>query len=337
LWRNYREVEPPKSSDIASTHAISIEDMPSRLMSTSDLRRAFHIRQECWEEDEAHKAEQAFYDRGGSILERQQASDIDVRTAWLREQGKWQASERAIWQGPLPPGFHVAVVDGRRIAISDIVDVGTFSRMLRETGYGDRRSSDLDPWELANENDQDNAPVGASWIDAQAFCSWKERQLGVSLRLPSAKELRAIRPAFSKHYEAMAFGDFPWEHFPPRPMVSDDASDGNGEVPSAVNWSEPRFIEPGPDVSEFPPNGGWGTTSRKRWIKDFPPLATWKNAIPWAEYKGLSFIDAWDAYEWCQDAGVINGRFWEGVIDATSWGAYKNLKVTFRVVMDIEV
>jgi hypothetical protein len=54
------------------------------------------------------------------------------------------------------------------------------------------------------------------------------------------------------------------------------------------------------------------------------------------QYGRLTFIDAWDAYEWCQEGGWISGRFWEGQIGASSWGAYKNAKVTFRVVLDLE-
>ena len=107
-------------------------------------------------------------------------------------------------------------------------------------------------------------------------------------------------------------------------------------MPSAVTWSEPRFLEPGPDQPEFPPPSGWGSKSRKRWIVDFPPRATWREDLPWAEHSGLRFIDAWDAYEWCQEVGWIHGRFWDGPIGLMSWGAYKNVKVTFRLVLELE-
>jgi hypothetical protein len=57
--------------------------------------------------------------------------------------------------------------------------------------------------------------------------------------------------------------------------------------------------------------------------------------LPIAAYDGLDFIDAWDAYEWCQEKGWISGRFWEGQIAPNCWGAYKNVKVTFRLVIDL--
>ena len=344
LWRSYRETEPPKPDDVADSHKLAITDLPSRLMSESDLLRAIHFRQEFWDEYEAHEAEQAFYDRGGSVMERQRTAFADVRRTWLIEQGIWPAPERANWAGPLPSGFHLVEIGGRKLAVSGLIDLASFRQMLVETGYGERQGERREPWSRANEGVADEAPVGASWVDAQAYCAWRERQLGVSLRLLTQKELCAIRPAYSKHYELMAFSDFPWENWPPRPLVEASEKAIRQDVPSAVNWSEPRFLGPSPDVAEFPHPSGVDVSGskavnggvRKIWIKDFPPSAPWKDQIPWAEHKGITFIDAWDAYEWCQETGHISGRFWEGDIGSTSWGAYKNIKVSFRVVMDIE-
>jgi hypothetical protein len=94
LWRAYREEEPPKPSDISSRSKLAIEDLPASLMSESDWQRAIHFRQEVWEERDAHEAEQAFYDRGGTAQERPLTSDADVRMARLREQGRLPAPER---------------------------------------------------------------------------------------------------------------------------------------------------------------------------------------------------------------------------------------------------
>jgi hypothetical protein len=168
--------------------------------------------------------------------------------------------------------------------------------------------------------------VGVTYPDALAFCAWKERTLGVAVRLFSIEEHRALRPFASDHYRRLANHDFPWESFPPR----------MGLQPSVV-WSEPRFLEPGPGILEFPDAGGFSTASRKRWIasENWPPKAVWSEPLPWAEYAGLRFIDAWDAYEWCAD-GRIAGRYWEGGIGLKSWGEYKNVKVGFRIVIETE-
>jgi len=336
LWRNYREEDPPQPSLVGRSNHLAVEDMPSRLMNESDLQRSLHFRQDVWEELEAHESEQAFYDRGGKIQARQLTSMADVRVAWLREQGKMPVPELLQWDGALPPGFSVAVVDGRKVAISDLIDVGSFRRMLIETGYADRRANNREPSERANEAAPDDTPIGASWVDAQAYCAWRERQLGVALRLPTRMELRTLRPAYSPHYNSLANHDFPWEVYPPRPLAGVEGQMAGCEVPSAIVWSEPRFLEPGPDVPEYPQPNGITSHSRQRWITDFPPRAAWKNPLPLAQYEGLTFIDAWDAYEWCQERGWISGRFWEGEIGADSWGAYKNSKVTFRVVLDLK-
>jgi hypothetical protein len=335
LWRSYRAEEPPKPSDLSRWTKLSVEDIPTSLMSESDLARAVHFRQEAWEEHEAHAAEQAFYDRGGTPQERRFTSEADVRVAWLREQGRVPKDARLPWDGELPSGFHKVVVDGRRLAVSELVTVGEFRRMLVETGYLDRRILDNHPWEPANDGVPDHQPVGGSWSDAQAFCAWKERQLGVAVRLLRRTELRTLRPFHSDHYGFLSQRDFPWENYPPRP-IAQPADAGNmprRDVPSAVSWSEPRFLEPRPDQPEFPPPTGWGGKSRKRWITDFPPRAAWRQPLPWSTYQKLRFIDAWDAYEWCHETGFVSGRFWEGPLGG--WGAYKNAKVTFRVVLDL--
>lgn len=309
--------------------------MPSSLLTASDRRRAIHLRQEAWEEKEAHEAEQAFYDRGGSILERQFKSDAEVLLAWLDEQEKLPALASARWDGGLPRGFSVVELDGRKLAVSEMIDVGSFRRMLGETGYGERRPQCDEQWERANERASDEMPVGASWFDAQAFCAWKEQDTGVKLRLPTRDELRLLRPAFSPHYEGLAAGDFPWENYPPRPISNTNGTENRRDVPSAVVWSEPRFLEPRHDLPEFPTDSGVATKSRKQWIKDFPPTATWKSSMHLVKHHGLGFIDAWDACEWCQEKGWVSGRFWEGPVGARSWGAYKNMKVTFRLVIDL--
>ncbi|MFZ5480600.1 MAG: hypothetical protein ACOZNI_27805 [Myxococcota bacterium] len=337
LWRAYREAEPPKPTDVSRSSDLAVEDLPMMLMGESDHRRSLHFRQEVWEEHEAHAAEQAFYDRGGTMLERRLAAESDVRLAWLRENGRLPAPERLFWTGVVPAGFRVVVVGGRRLAVSGLVSVGDFRRMLVETGYLERRAQRADSWERANDGVPSDDPVGATWADAQAYCAWIERQFGVAVRLPLKAELRAMRPFYSERYAKLAELDFPWENYPPRPIVEKDAGgeECRRALPSAVAWAEPRFHEPGPDLAEFPPPSGWSRQSRKRWIVDFPPAAGWTADLPWQEYAGLRFIDAWDAYEWCQESGWISGRFWEGSIGSTSWGAYKNVKVSFRLVLEL--
>lgn len=336
LWRGYREEEPPQPSHVGNSHHLAVEDLPSRLLGESELRRTVHFRQEVWEELEAHEAEQAFYDRGGSAMERRMTTDAEVRITWLQERGSMLVPERVRWDGEVPPGFRLVVADKRRIAVSELVDLATFRRMLSETGYAARRKNGNEPWDRANNGAEGDAPVGASWGDAQAFCAWMERQLGVALRLPTRAELRAMRPIFSEHYQSMANLDFPWENHPPRLRVGRDGARDGGAVPSAVDWSEARFLESSPELPDHPSSTGLSSTTRKRWIVDFPPSAAWKFPLPVAIHGGVKFIDAWDAYEWCQEWGWISGRYWEGQIGADSWGAYKNVKVTFRVVLDLE-
>ena len=336
LWRNYRETEPPRAMQSEDDSDLDVEDMPSCLRSQVAHQRAIYLRQDLWDEREKHDAEQAFYDRGGSIPERQMTDNTAVMTVWLRQQGKLPVPEFVSHDRDLPPGFSVVALGGRVVAVSEMISVGAFRSMLRDSGYDERQRERSEPWSRANEDVSNEMPVGASWFDAQAFCAWKEKELGVMLRLPTRDELRTLRPAFSPHYERLAMLDFPWEHYPPRPILDATRVMQEHEVPSAVAWSEPRFLGHGKDVPEFPEDSGLSLTSRKLWITDFPPRAPWKSSIPIAQYYGLTFIDAWDTCEWCQEKGWVSGRFWEGAVGASSWGGYKNMKTTFRLVMDIK-
>lgn len=334
IWMGYCEKEPPEANVYGQSQGLAVEDLAISLMSQSDSRRTVHFRQGIWREKEAHEAEKAFYKRGNSIVQRQLTSDADVLLAWAQEQGLVSSPIRAQLSNTPPEGFKAVTLGGRRLAVSEMVTVDSFERMLVESGYGQRRQPSSEVLERANGKAAGSDPVGASWADAQAYCAWLERQLCVAVRLLTREELRALRPAYSDHYERLAKLDFPWEYYPPRPLHS-ELKEETVQVPSAVFWSESRFCSDAQPPQRYS-NDEVGSKIQKRWIEDFPPHASWIFPLPLQRYQDLKFIDAWDAYEWCQEKGWVNGRFWEGAIGSASWGAYKNSKITFRVVLDIE-
>lgn len=336
IWMGYCEKEPPEAKIHGQSRGLAVEDLSISLMSQSDRQRAVHFRQGAWREKDAHEAEQAFYSRGNSAGQRQLMSNADVLIAWAQEQGFVEAPIRARLSETPPAGFIAVTLGGRRLAVSEMVTVDSFDRMLAESGYGQRRDPGSESLERANGKSAGSDPVGASWADAQAYCAWLERQLGVAARLLTLEEFRELRPAHSAHYDRSAQLDFPWEYSLPRPLHTDKPEDEPEQVPAAVCWSEPRFFSPNAQQSESGVDLVIATKSGKRWINDLPPHAPWMFPLPVQAHRGLSFIDAWDAYEWCQEKGWVNGRFWEGSIGSTCWGAYKNLKTTFRVVLDIE-
>jgi len=339
IWHDLRESAPPLELATTKSYVLHVTDRPAVILGEQDLARRLYFRRNVWEEREAHLAEQHFYDRGGDRGERRRTSTDEVRRLYLADTGAMPPVSRPVWQGPPPLGFHVVQIGEARRLVSDLVTVEEFQRMFAESGYLERRDTRDDDWERANAGVAGDAPAGATWNDAQALCAWKERTLKVGVRLLTKAEQRALRPFFSGRYARLTGGDFMWEEFPPRPLEEQQTASGvhRVDVPFAVEWSEPRFLPVGPDQPEFPADSGLATTSRRRWITDFPPRAPWVAALPWAEHSGLRFIDAWDAYEWCQEWGWISGRFWEGVIGVGSWGAYKNVKVAVRLILDVDV
>lgn len=338
LWQNYRQDKPPQPELFGESLSLSVVDIPQSLMSESDRRRAVHFRQDVWAEMEEHEAEQAFYDRGGSVADRRLISDADLLLGWAYEKKILPTPERARLAEKLLPGFKLIEIEGRKIAVSKMVTVQAYRQFLVETGYGERRHPNCDDWSRANDGASDDEAVGLCWVDAQAYCAWIERSVGVGVRLPTRRELRSLRPAYSPRHEKLAEMDFPWEHFPPHSISRENVGASKPiQVPSAIAWSEPRFLDAEEDVAKLSgPLNGITTSSRKNWVRDFPPHASWERSLPLQGHSGLEFIDAWDAYEWCQEKGWMNGRFWEGQIASTSWGAYKNSKVTFRLVLDIQ-
>lgn len=338
LWRDLRADPPPAIGEAPAQYTLHPSDLPASLSGEQDMARRLYVRRHAWNERERHLAEQHFYDVGNAVEQRQMTTGEEVLHRYLLDIGALPA--RAFAPGrSAAAGFKEVRVGDRTLLISHLISVGEFRAMLGDEGYLDRRAPHSEDWHRANDDAAASDPVGASWNDAQAFCAWKERQLGFQLRLPTAAELRALRPFYSEHYEQLAIHDFPWERWPPRPLRGNGPGgddDGRVPVPSAVRWSEPRFHDPGPDRPEFPDPSGLGSSAdpdgRRRWIEDFPPRATWTDSA-WAEHAGLRFIDAWDAYEWAQEQGFISGRFWEGPLGPKSWGAYKNAKVGFRLVV----
>ncbi len=320
LWRNLRE-DPPPAQDPNSTEPIlQPPDRPSSMREEIDFNEWYYF-QHFWDEQARHRAEKHHYAGGGAAGERYPGADV-ILERYLRSTGAYGRKPNMPSGKATPIGFVPVRIDSRSLFVSEMITVGEYRRFADETGYMERRVGES--WSAANDGDKDSAPVGVTYLDALAFCAWKERTLKVAVRLLTLEEHRALRPFASAHYESLALLDFPWETFPPR----------FGLEPS-VRWSEPRFLEPGPGVPEFPDPDGRASKSRKRWIPEesWPPRALWRDPIPWAEHSRLSFIDAWDAYEWCAP-GRIAGRYWEGPIALKSWGEYKNVKVDFRIVVE---
>lgn len=333
IWRDLRESPPPRARPDDEAYGLDGRDRPVWVRDAQDVSVHLYFRRDRWDELDGHAAEQAFYDRGADATSRQLTEDDEVRRLYLTEIGAMPARRRATRTAT--PGFVPVEVEDRQLLVGPLVTIDEFRRMLAETHYLERRHAQDEDWHRGNAGAASD-PVALSWKDAQAYCAWLERQLGVMVRLPTKAEHRALRPFHSQRYAQMAGGDFWWEHAPPRPLAAATEHAPAIEVPSAVVWSEPRFSEPEPAASDDPNIPGYMTRSRKRWVSDFPPRGDWLPVLPWGVHAGLRTIDAWDAYEWCHEYGWMAGRFWEGQIGAGSWGAYKNVKVGCRVVLDLD-
>ena len=331
VWRDLRSGPPTEEIPEAGWGGLPPVHQPSWLAAEPQFKRWLYMRRGHWDERVQHDAETRYYDRGGEAGDAYPGTDELVRRFLVEEGIDMAPATSALPRKTedIPAGFtRVSTPNGTSIGVSPLVTVADFMAVAEETGWlQDRKGEDL---AKANPAGGD-LPAGVTWHDAVAYSAWMERKLGVQVRLLTREEHRALRPFPSEHYSNMAQADFPWENWPPRHGLE-----------SALRWSEPRFLEAGPDRPEFPhPSGASdGGKSRKRWIRDFPPAADWVEPILWAIHDGIDFIDAWDAYEWVLGPwnwGYTAGLYWEGQIGLTSWGAYKNCKVGFRVVVELAV
>jgi len=326
VWRDLRMSQPTPERPPEGWAGLPLGFQPSWLAEEPLFDRWLYMRRGHWEEKVLHEAETDHYARGGEAGDGYPGTDAITRSYLERAGIDVQASsaESPPERGDLPASYSaVKLSDGRLIGLSPLVTAAELGVMLSETGWNKHRPGD----DLEPANPDPSRPAGATWYDALAYCSWAEKKLGLRVRLLTREEHRQIRPFADKHYEGLALGDFPWENFPPR----------RGLVP-AVAWAEPRFLEPGPDLPEFPSPSGLSSKSRKIWIKNWPPVAGWNEPLPCAEYSGATFLDAWDLYEWVVgpwQGPYAAGRYWEGPIGAKTWGAYKNSKMLFRVVVDL--
>ncbi len=324
LWRNLRQGPPATPKTTWIPFDLNPLDTPSVLQSKVDFTTWYYFLLNAWEEKDSHEAEKHYYANGGRMQPHYPGSPA-VLQQYLRDQGRYGLQASQLRSGRASQGFKtVQLKSGKALLASEMVTVQEF-RKFADQGYFDRREGE--DWSAANGFNPDTLPVGCTLADAFAYCAWVEKELGVSVRLLTLAEHRELRPFAAEHYKGLSELDFPWEDFPPRHGLQ-----------ASVEWSEARFLDPSPEVPEFPDKHGLIRASRKRWIpsENWPPKGAWRKEMPWADHAGLRFLDAWDAYEWCQE-GAVAGRYWEGPLGGTtSWGEYKNAKIGFRLVIEMD-
>lgn len=337
VWRNLRIGAPPVPTGQPLDLGLDDADLPPALQESVSFALWNYRRNQAWAEKEEHEAETYHYAQGGGMGPAYPGSAA-VLTRYLLAMGVYVAHKPVKPQRTIPPDFSRVIVGGKTLAIGPLVTADDLTRTCARSDYWKRRGDGAEPLDKGNPFDSLEMPAAATWYDAQAFIAAKGAELGHHMRLMTLEEHREIRPFYNEHYKSLSRMDFPWENWPPRPLRKAGEPGGRVDVPAAVQWSEERFIAPSEDVPEFANPTGVGGTPRKVWHDVFPPSASWRTPLVWTKYSDLGFLDAWDAYEWVgnsRSSANIAGRFWEGPIGLNSWGAYKNCKVGFRLVIDL--
>lgn len=322
VWRDMRNKVPP---------ALRVE-----LSGTLEhFKKWYYYERDRWEEHDLHQAKQAYFEQDPETRLKLNDFDRQVLQNHLIAQGRYHEPSCESLPDNLPGVWHsVDLRPDHALWVSELVTCADFEAFVEETGYFDRleQEAQLDKftqnpkpfYEAANWSGSADEPVGITYHWASAYCRWFEERHGVPARLMLLRDHRVIRPFArgpenSPHYERLKDMDFPWEHRPPRYGLE-----------AGVQWSTPRFSEPGED--DRVSSSGWGSSSLKIWIDSWPPRARLAPELPRTIYRGISYLDAWDVYEWC-DEGLVAGRYWEGPMGLHTWGAYKNCRIHFRMVI----
>lgn len=311
IWKDTRLNPPPSFQD------------GEVFETTAHFRTWYYYQQDRWEERDRHESEVRYYGEGGVVGDYPSAETI-LRSHLCSEGAYVIPSVSTAPKLPIPV-TRVELDDLNSLWVSPLITRADFEEFAATTEFFDAISSDgVELYEAANWDCQADEPVSVTWRWAVAYCAWLDRSHGVPCRLFSRVEHRRIRPFAlgldgSNHYARLRFMDFPWEHRPPRYGLE-----------SALEWSVSRYV----GLNGSSELGDVRSDIERRWIPqaDWPPKSKLIEDIPWQQYEGLDFIDAWDVYEWCDDSFVA-GRYWEGPVGADSCGEYKALRANFRVVV----
>lgn len=238
VFANLRETPPPTHGLSEPASLLHPIDTPSSLQRDADFETWNYFRRDAWEEKEQHEAEARHYASGGMAG----ASYPGVATIverHLRAEGIYGEKPRYPSASTTPDELQrVVESDGLRLLVSDLVTIAQMRTMMSDTGYLDRRYGD--DWQPGNSDDPDHLPATATWYDAQAYCAWMERRLGVLVRLPTVDEYRSWFPTP--------------EVDPARPRYGDLSPSG---VDRLEEWSG---VQGQPERIRFARDLRWGTS-----------------------------------------------------------------------------
>lgn len=312
VWRELRETKPlvhvGHDNKPRLLHPL---DMPAVLKDQLHFDAWSYYRREVWEQKEAHEAESYYYATGNSP-HAYPGKSVVLRN-YLKDTGVLQETPR-YFSGDEPAGWvRVTQHDGEVLLVSQLVSIEQMQQMMRASGYAERRverqsqvredevwfDGDFNKlWEPGNSDDSPHLPAAVTWYDAQAYCAWMERQYGCQVRLPTASEYHVWFPN-SDGKQALL------EHSVSRAPSGVERVWSVGESEKALT-GEPERLRYVPDL---------------QWVS--------------AE-SGLKAVQAYNVFEWVlNNPQLVLNPYTNTSCAPHTWGAYKAMKVCFRVVIEL--
>ena len=285
-----------------------------------------------WLEEDQHEAEKLFYQNGGIPIN--YPGEIAILRKFMQVTGAYVAPHQT---APLVEGFKPVMLGGKLLAVSDLVTIEKFRSFMINGNelYTKYRcgSPEQDDWERSNQiDDIASSPASVTWYDALAYTTYISKTQKIPARLASEQEWLGIACEWREDIAAIANSI---DHRPENTFVKRTDVD--------------------------PRSGFWGT--RNRCVAE---------SLPWQKTKDeVSFIRSVGFGEWLGQEGAAINSLHLGAMNAApmhfignqsvgqpqsddaqvdwdqrasaervrmsprSTGAYKNMRIGFRMVYEI--
>lgn len=230
----------------------------------------------------------------------------------------------------LSPGFHEVQLEGKRLAISDLVIIEEVLSWHSDPQADPRPTTD-EPLLPVNAYDDKALPASVTWNAAMSYAGCLGARLKLPLRLPTFAELGELRTAVTGRPIVP----------PHRLMTSEEGEEFNkaeqGRPPSELLL---HFLSPeGEPINGHPPYMPEDEFNAMRLVYRTQPK--------WIGHSsGIRFVDSAQFAEWVQEKACLVGwgtptdpycgiNSLHTVIGEDSTGKYKGFKTGFRLCYDI--
>ena len=297
------------------------------------FQRWLYFNHKGWLKQDRHSAELEHYQRAGTV--RDYLGEDEVLRRYLIGQGRYQSPLK---KAALTRGFKKVLADGKWLAVSDLINVEQFREFMLHTNelYARYRPKppQQDSWLACNGTEiSPDAPASVSWYDALAYVTAISKAQKLPVRLATeaewldiAKEIRdqiTQDPATTERALTVRTVE--------KTETGAEGFWGTRIAPDALTLKQHRtregvtFVQ-AIDIGEWLMPKGAAVNTLHLGAMNMIPLHLPSNALAVSERTKETPVD------WTSRVAATRDR-----MSPSSSGAYKNMRIGFRMVYELEV